>query len=66
MRSLQARFNRISMRNPFWSSYVCFADSIKGQNFSRKIIHCWFNKLIDKNDYCKEEKKQILRFLETL
>jgi len=34
--------------------------------FSRQSIHNWFNKLVDKNDYAKEDKKAIMSFLESL
>ena len=66
MRSLEARFNRISEKNPFWSTHTCFAEAIKGQNFSRDIIHRWFQKLVDKDDYAKKEKRAVLAHLENL
>lgn len=66
MRSLEKRFNKITKRNPGWSSYVCFAEAIKGRGFSRQTIHRWFQKLVDKDDYAKNEKRGILAFLESL
>ena len=66
MRSLEARFKKIAEKNPFWSSYICFAEAIAYQRFSRSIIHRWFQKLVDKDDYAKNEKKAILEHLENL
>jgi len=63
MKSLERRFNNITEKNPNWSSYICFAEAIKGQNFSKQIIHRWFNKLVEKGDYAKNEKKAVLAFL---
>lgn len=60
------RFNNIAQGNPYWSSYICFAEAVRGQNFSRQILHRRFNKLVDKNDYSKKEKRAILNHLEIL
>jgi len=66
MRSLQARFNQISVRHPFWSSHTCFAEAVAYQYFSRSIIHRWFQKLVQKDDYARNEKRAILKHLENL
>ena len=66
MKSLERRFNKISAKNPLWSSYVSFAEAVHYQNFTRQVIHRWFSKLVDKNDYVKCEKKEILSHLENL
>lgn len=64
MRSIERRFNKISKQNPCWSSFVCFGEAIKKQNFSKQAIHRWFQKLVEKDDYAKETKKAILRHFE--
>ena len=66
MKSLERKFNNIAEKNPNKSSYICFAEAIKGQNFSKQTIHRWFQKLVDKNDYAKSEKKEILAQLEKI
>lgn len=66
MKSLERRFINIAEKNPLWSSYICFAEAVKEQNFSRDILHRWFQKLVDKNDYTRGEKKAILDHLENL
>lgn len=63
MRSIQRRFEKIVKRNPFWSSYISFAEAIKHQQFSRDTIYHWFNRLVDKNDYSRKEKRNLLKHL---
>ena len=66
MKSVERRFNNITEKNPFWSSYICFAEAVKEQHFNRQAIHRWFQKLVDKNDYAKSDKRAILAHLENL
>lgn len=63
MRSIQRRFKKIIKRNFLWSSYVCFAEAVKFQQFSKGAIHYWFNRLVDKDDYSKKEKRNLLKHL---
>lgn len=66
MKSLERRFKNIQERNIFWSTYLCFAEAVKGQGFGKQAIHRWFNKLVGKDDYAQGEKKEVLSFLTTL
>ena len=66
MKSIERRFNNIKKDNPYWSTYICFAEAIKNQNFSKQTLHRWFNKLVDKNDYSKSDKRAILSHLDAL
>ena len=66
MKSIQRRFEAITSKNPYWSSYICFSESIKKQNFSKETIQIWFNELIDKGDYDRKDKKMIMDYLLTL
>lgn len=63
MRSLRRRFNNITKRNPYWSSYICFLEAIKGQNFNKQTTYRWFNKLVEKDDYDRKNKRIILKHL---
>jgi len=63
MRSLARKFKQIEAENPNFSSYICFAEAIKGRNFSPKIIKQYFNQLVDPDDYDPEEKRAILQYL---
>ena len=62
MKSIERRYKNIVKENRSWSSYMCFAEAIKKQGFNEQIISRWFKKLVNKNDYAKNEKKQILSF----
>jgi len=66
MKSLKRRFDNISNKNTYWSSYICFAESIKRQNFNKETLQIWFNKLVDKDDYARSDKKVILEHLYAL
>ena len=66
MKSLERRFNNISTKNPYLSSYLCFVVAVRDQNFSKKIIAFWFNKLVEKDDYSKQDKKELIGQLNLL
>lgn len=66
MKSLERRFRNILEKNPCRSSYICFAEAVRGRKFSRQTIHRWFRKLVDKSDYDKKERKTLLANLSEL
>lgn len=45
------------------SSYTNFANAIKGRNFSKLTIRRAFNKFVDRDDYDKKDKQEILNYL---
>ncbi len=63
MRSLKRVFEKLKRENPNWSDYTCFSHAISGKGFSKKIISRYFNKLVDKGDYSREDKKEVLERL---
>jgi len=63
MRSVKRVFNKIKSRNPYWSDYICFAEAIRGRRFSRKTIIRNFNSLVDKEEYARSEKREIIEHL---
>jgi hypothetical protein len=63
MKSLKRIFNKIRSENPYWSDYTCFAEAVRGRKFSRKTIIRNFNSLVSKEEYAKNEKKEIIDFL---
>lgn len=63
MKSIKRKFLKTSQKNPYWSSYSSFANSITGQKISKKILSYWFSRLVEKDDYPKEDKKVILEHL---
>ncbi len=66
MKSIQRNFNEVKRKCSHGSSYLCFIEVIKSKRFSKQTISRWFNKLVDPEDYEKNEKKDILRFLESI
>lgn len=60
MKSLERRFKLMEKQNPFHSTYINFGRAIRNQGFSHKVIEFWFNKLVDKDDYAKSDKKTLL------
>lgn len=66
MKSIERKFKKLNNRNPYWSSLICFTEAVKSSGLSRQTIHRRFNKLVDKNDYNKTDKKQIMSFLESI
>src|SRR3989344_6152856 len=63
MRSIERRFNKIVAGNPYWSSFICFAEAVKDQRFTKSMIARRFNQLVDKEDYERTDKREILRQL---
>lgn len=57
---MERRFNNISEKNPNWSSYISFAEAVKGQKFTEQTISRHFYKLVKKNDYEKKDRKVLL------
>ena len=66
MTSIKRTFEKLSKQHPDWSTYTCFAETVYAQLLNQKIISRWFNKLVDKDDYAKKDKNDILTFLGSL
>ena len=66
MRSIKHRFKQFNTQDNCWSSYICFAVTITGQQFDMRAVRKWFNKLVDKDDYDSKDRLQILFHLEDL
>jgi len=64
MRSLKFRFEESgNKQRRGCSTYIIFANAVKGGRFSRDIIRCWFNRLVEKDDYSPSDKRSLLRQL---
>ena len=66
MKTLKARFKNFEENNPNASSYICFANAIRGQKFSNEIITHQFSRLVEKDDYEIDDKREILTYLREL
>ena len=63
MRSIERRYKRIVNKNPDLSSFICFVETVKGQGFYKSSVRSWFDKLVDKQDYRRAEKEDILEWM---
>ena len=63
MRSIERSFKQYQKENPCWSTWTSFTKAIMGINFSKDKIRRYFNVLVDKDDYEKKEKMQLLKYL---
>jgi hypothetical protein len=63
MKSIERRFKLVEEKNPFLGSYICFAQTIHGQNFSRPVISRWFNKIVEKGGYSKSDTRRLIENL---
>ena len=63
MRSIERKFNYTQRKNPHWSTFTCFANTVRGKKFSKDRIRRFFKKLVNKEEYAENEKGQILRYL---
>jgi hypothetical protein len=66
MRSIERRYRKISQNNICLSSLNCFKKAIEGQNFKKRTIRYWFLRLVEKDDYDRSGKREILLDLENL
>ncbi len=60
MRSIKARFENIQKKNPDFNTLICFNIATRHRGFKKKKLAENFNKLVDKNNYFKNEKKELI------
>lgn len=63
MKSIERIFQQTRTRVPNASTYLCFVEAIRGRKYSRQIIARWFYKLVDPDDYDKEDARGIIKDL---
>lgn len=66
MFQMKNRFESISKANPLYSSYLCFAETIRGQDINEQTVRRWFYILVDPEDYAPSEVRGVLRHLVSL
>ena len=50
--------------NPYWSSFTCFAETIKNRTgLTKRTIRKYFTKLVDIDDYAKRGREEVIGFL---
>jgi hypothetical protein len=57
MRSIERRFQRENEKHHDWATLACYERAVAGQRFKPALMHVWFNRLVDKEDYLKIMKK---------
>jgi len=63
MKSLKRVFNKIRNENPSGLVIPAFAEALLSRKFSGKLLFATSTPLVDKEEYKKNEKKEIIRFL---
>ncbi len=64
MRSINARYQHFREKLPEqYPSYICFARAIKYQKYKYKMVSKWFDILVDKDEYYRKDRKQIVNSL---
>lgn len=63
MEQIKKRFEMFKERNPYWSSFTCFANAITGKEYGKIAIGLAFRKLVEKDDYSKSDRDEILEGL---
>lgn len=63
MKSINRKFKNIKEKHPEWGSYIVLAETVYRSNFSKDRLARAFNALVDKEEYLKEEKKELLAYL---
>ena len=65
-KSILESFNAIAKNKPNASSYICFAEAIRGKKIKRSTLRRWFNKLVSKDDYGDGEREGTFEYLFSL
>jgi len=66
MRSIEANFKSIQVKNEHLGDYICLAKAVQGKKFSRKNLVKAFKELVPKDDYEVSETKELIDHLECL
>lgn len=66
MKSIARKFMEIREKRPFWSSFVCFTYCVIGKKISRPMLAKYFNKLVEKDDYLRSERKWLVPYIHSL
>lgn len=63
MKSIERRFNNVRKKNINYSDYVCLAEAVLGQQFSRRRLYTYFKKLVSIDDYDGTDTNMLVRHL---
>lgn len=60
MKSIQRRYGLFKARHPELGDFTVLMKTVKGQKYTKDTISRWFEKLVEKDDYSKEDKKHLM------
>lgn len=63
MNLLKNKFEAILTKNPNYSTYIAFANALLQVKIMPKIIVAGFDKFVNKKDYSRSDKEEILNYL---
>jgi len=63
MENLAPLFHSIRQDNPNLSSYVCLLRALENKNVGKKMCEFYFTNLVDKADYEKDSKEELIGHL---
>lgn len=64
MRSIEANYLKIQVRNTNLGIYPCLVQVVKHKKFSRKSLIKAFNDLMPESEFAQDEKKGLIDYLE--
>lgn len=63
MYNIKSRYEKIAAKHPLYSTYTVFAETIRNTNLAEASVRRHFHRLVDKDDYAKNEGPAVLRYL---
>mgnify|MGYP001559843384 CR=1 FL=1 len=63
MEQLKKRFLRFREEHPVLGDVIIFSMAVEGQGFPKELIQRAYNKLVSKEEYEQDEKKEIIEGL---
>jgi len=66
MYNVKERFEKIAEAKPYLSTYMVYAETVSGTGLTESIVRRWFRKLVDADDYAKNEAVAVIRHLVAL
>jgi hypothetical protein len=63
MKSIKRKFDDVSVKKPNHSSLMIFIGVLRSGKFTEQVIKRWISKLVEKDDYDRKSKKELLKHL---
>jgi len=64
--NIEQEFNYLQKKFPHQSTYTSFACSVAGSKTDTKDVEFLFDKLVEKGDYRRGERNEVLEHLQTI